>query len=404
MSVEVLKATPPPRAYRFELLPEEATESALRLLEQPVAEDASSAELDQAVERGLKNALAYLHSEAEERRASLVLLSDLGGLPPTAPDFEIMARQIADHRPRFCSTEFLVLLADRASEEIYHAPERGLQYGELVLVSAANLDRQILPKPIWHDAQVEAWSIVASIRRQAVALPPSADLVRAALAEAEAAIQEAEEHLAQGSGTLVVRAALLSAKASLACDLGELDEGLRAVDQALSILRAAAAGPQLSRALLTKGRLLLANGDTVASLPLFTEALVHVDPNNDRPIALAAQHNLAVALAVLERFPEARLHLQEAFAMVKLLARPLGKARLRWLAGRIAALEGSPELAAECLDNAWELLQNQPAAEALQLDRRHVRQMGRSFWTSIANGWRRSPDPIPLKELVDRSW
>lgn len=324
MSVEVLKAMPPARAYRFELLPEEAAASALELLEQPVEEAESSGEVMSAIERGLRHAMAFAEAQDKERRAALIVFSQIARLP-----VEEMKERIRSHRPRFRSTELLGLLFDRCSDEVHRDPRLAVQLGELAVLAAENLDEAFLVGAIWHDVLAESLAMAADTQRHA-----------GDFSAAEATFREAERHLAAGSGTLLVRAELLIKKASLGCDQERYETGLRSIGQALQILRASTEGPVVARALVAKGRLLAESGRPAAALPFYEEALALAGGSGDRALELAAQHNRAAALWALGRFADGREPLARASRIVRLLSRPLGRLRLRWLEARLDRGEG----------------------------------------------------------------
>lgn len=352
MSVEVLKATPPPRAYRFELLPEEAAASALELLEQPVEEGEASGEVASAIERGLRHAMAFAEAQDKERREALIVLSQIAHL-----SVDEMKERIRSHRPRFRSTELLGLLFDRCSDEVHRDPRHAVELGELAVLAAENLDEAFLAGAIWHDVQAESLAIAADTQRHA-----------GDCAGAEATFREAERHLAAGSGTLLVRAELLIKKASLGCDQERFETGFRSIRQALGILRASTEGPAVARALVAKGRLLAESGRPAAALPLYGEALELVEGSDDRPLELAAQHNLAAALWALGRFAEARTPLERASRIVRLLSRPLGRLRVLWLEARLDRGEGRLGRAAAGLETVrtglLELRRRSEAAQA----------------------------------------
>jgi tetratricopeptide (TPR) repeat protein len=331
MSVEFLRKAPPPRAYRFELLPEEAVASAIELLEQPleVEEEDETGEVFRAVDRGLSQALAFAEAQSQERRAALIFFSELVPLPAA----EIRER-IETRRPRFRSTELLGLLYDKCIEQAHCDPRSAVELGEIAVVAAQNLDETFVKGAIQHDILAESLAIHADALRHA-----------GDREAAEETFGEAERHLGAGSGTLLVRAKLLITKASLRCDQERYETGLRSVDQALIILRVGAEGSEIARALVAKGRLLGESGRPRPALSLFAEALELVDPSADRTLALAAQHNLAVAFWQLGLLDEARRSLAEAARAVRLLARPLGRLRVRRLQARIEHSEGDLEAA-----------------------------------------------------------
>jgi tetratricopeptide (TPR) repeat protein len=269
-------------------------------------------------------------------------------------------------------------------------------------LAAELTDREALPRPIWHDVQAETWSAVADTRRR----------VRD-LAGAESAFAEAERHLLAGSGTLMVRAELLVSKASLGCDLGRFEPGQRAIDQALSILRAGARPAEIARALVAKGRLHLEHRRPEDALRFFAEALELAEGSTDRGLVLAAHHNCSAALCELGRYDEARGPLAVASSAVTLLARPLGTARLRWLEGRCAAGAGDSSSAEACLLQALDGFRDRgerlsAARVGLELARLYGRQrrlgrLSRLGWPILPifrqgrAAWRSRP-------ITDRSW
>lgn len=391
MSVEVFRATPPPRAYRAELLPDDAMTSALHLLERPG--DAVPEVLEAAVGRGLERALAFAAAHAAEQRTALVFLSEISPLP-----YREMELRLAERRPRFRSTELCRLLFDRCAEEVHRDPIRALELARLARRAADLLEDP--PAAIRNDVKAGAWAVTADVRRLA------GDPRRA-----EKALASARHHLRTGSGTLMVRADLLIKQAALECDLDRFDHGQRAVDQALCILRAGARRTEVARALVARGRLYLESGRSEAALPLFEEALELADDGADRALVTAAQHNLAAGLCELGRFDEARHPLAAATCTAKLLSRPLSVLHLQWLEGRRAEALGDAATAEAAYTKAVEgfrarRLRPAAARAALELARfrwRHRRsgsRLTRSLLTATRHGkeaWRRRP-------ITDRSW
>lgn len=405
MSVEVFRATPPSRSYRFELLPDDAMASALQLLDQPLGDDVPE-ELDAAVTQGLARAMAFADAQAAEQRTALAFLSAISALP-----YRKMKRRLDEQRPRFRSTDLCRLLLERGTEEVHHDTARALDFCRLGQ-RAADLLADLLPPSIWHDVKAEAWAAVADTHRLA-----------GRLQRAEGALAEAWRHLRNGSGTLMVRAELLVKQASLHCDQGRRDQGRRdqgrfdhgqrAVDQALCVLRAGARGPEIARALVAKGRLRLESGHAAAALAHFEEALALAGDAADRALVSAAQHNRAAALCELGRFAAARQPLATAAFAAKLLSRPLAVLRLRWLEGRRAAGEGDFTAAEAAYVGAlagFRARRQRPAAAGVSVDlarlclrqRRYARALPlvRSAF-AIA---RHRKEAWPRRPVTDRSW
>jgi len=411
LSVEVFRATPPSRSYRFELLPDDAMASALQLLDQPLGDDVLQG-LDTAVARGLARALAFADAQATEQRPALVLLSGISSLP-----FREMRRRLEEHRPRFHSTDLCRLLCERSAEEAHHDPARALDFCRLGQ-RATDLLAGVLPPPIWHDAKAEAWAAVADTHRLA-----------GRLRHAERALAAAWWHLRTGSGTLMVRAGLLIEQASLHCDQGRRDQGRRdqgrrdqerfdrgqrAIDQALCVLRAGAQGPEIARALVAKGRLRLESGCAEAALEHLEEALALAGDGADRALVSAAQHNRAAALCELGRFAAARQPLATAAFAAKLLSRPLAVLRLRWLEGRRTEGEDDFDTAAAAYAEALEgflARRQRPSAAGVSADlarlclghRRYARALPLVVRAAFAVA-RHGKEAWPRRPITDRSW
>jgi len=401
LSVEVFRATPPSRSYRFELLPDDAMDSALQLLDQPLGDDVPE-ELDAAVARGLRRALAFAAAQATEQRPALVFLSGVSSLP-----YREMERRLEEHRPRFRSTDLCRLLVERCAEEAHHDPARARALSRLGQ-RAADLLAGTLPPSIWHDAKAQAWAAAADTWR-----------LEGRLQRAERALAEAWRHLRDGSGTLMVRAELLVRQASLHCDRGRFDHGQRAVDQALCVLRAGAQGPEIARVLVAKGRLRLGSGRAEAALALFEEALALAGDGADRALVNAAQHNVAAALCELGRFAAARQPLAAATFAAKLLSRPLAVLRLRWLEGRLDDGEGDLDAAEAAYVEALEgflARRQRPAAAAASLDlarlylrhRAWLRHRRRARLSPLVRSFsalaRHGKEAWPRRPVTDRSW
>lgn len=395
MSVEVFRATPESRPYRFELLPDDAMASALQLLDQSFGDDVPE-ELDAAIARGLARALAFAEAQAAEQRPALVFLSAIAPLP-----YREMKRRLESHRPRLLSTELCGLLFERCAEEAHHDPARALDFGRLGQ-RAADLLADLVPPSIWHDVKAEAWAAVAGAHRLAGRLP-----------RAERAFSEAWRHLRGGSGTLMVRAELLIRQASLHCDQGRFERGQRAVDQALCVLRAGARGPAIARALVAKGRLQLERGEAAAARERFEEALGLAGDGADRALVNAAQHNLAAALCELGSYDAARQPLAAAVFAARLLSRPRSVLRLRWLEGRRADGEGDFDAAAAAYGEALEgfltrRLRLEAAGVSCDLARlclRHRRSAGaRRLVRSLLAVGLHGREAWPRRPVTDRSW
>ena len=226
---------------------------------------------------------------------------------------------------RYASLALCELLLQKSSALAIDDPERARKSADLAVRVAEQLDLDLYGSPIVQDVRAMAWAYLAESRR-----------VRAEVQLAESSMAQAERLMEQGSGDPLVRAELLTLKASLAGYCGRFEEAIRILNRAASIYRRLDDHHLLGRTLLKKGTLLGNSGQQALALRLIRRSIDLIDPPREPRLMVAATHNLIWFLNESGREGEAGACLGGARRLYERAGDRRHLSRLRWLEGKLA--------------------------------------------------------------------
>src|SRR6185436_1529522 len=121
--------------------------------------------------------------------------------------------------------------------------------------------RMEAPSPLKHDLQARLWAEVANVRR-----------VASEWSKTDAALRQAQKHLAEGAGDPLLKARVQSISASLFTDQGRRAEALAALDECVELYERKGAWSQVARTLVQTAHTLV-DTDPARALALATQAL-----------------------------------------------------------------------------------------------------------------------------------
>jgi tetratricopeptide (TPR) repeat protein len=166
------------------------------------------------------------------------------------------------------------------------------------------------------------------------------------------AFATAEGFLAQGTEDPLEEAGLLELQALLYRDQSRTREAHRLLDGAAAVYRRYRDFHLLGRACIRKGSVHGQANDLAAAVDWLRKGLSLIDPERDRPLALAARHCLMLYLTESGRAREARFLLKASRAEMLRHGTPWLLSRLRWLEGKIYDALGFPAEAERALLDA----------------------------------------------------
>jgi len=198
-------------------------------------------------------------------------------------------------RASFCQTRpFVAALLEAAWNALLDDPQRALGMTELAVEIADALPPEDGGVEGLEDLRARAWGRLANCRR--------------ALSDFEGAhqaLRSARAHLRNGSGEPLERAEVLYMEASLLRDQKRFPPALERLEQAGAIYRALGERSLEGRTYLAEAGIFSYDGRDEEAVIAAQKAIELVDLDRHPKLALAARHNLVVALARLERYQEA---------------------------------------------------------------------------------------------------
>ncbi|HET9225709.1 MAG TPA: hypothetical protein VFR31_03520 [Thermoanaerobaculia bacterium] len=227
---------------------------------------------------------------------------------------------------RYASLALCELLLEKSSALAIDDPERARKAADLAVNVAEQLDLDLYGSPVVQDVRAMAWAYLAESRR-----------VGAEVHLAESSMARAERLLEEGTGDPLVRAELLTLKASLAGYCGRFEEAIRNLNRAASIYRRLEDRHLLGRTLLKKGTLLGNSGHQAIALRLIRRSIDLIDPPREPRLIVAATHNLIWFLNESGQPGEAGACLGGARRLYEKAGDRRHLSRLRWLEGKLAA-------------------------------------------------------------------
>lgn len=234
-------------------------------------------------------------------------------------------RLLIPNRAKFRSLVVTQFLLEQSREAAFDDPRLAVELADLALKNLARLDSAVYGHRLLADVRGRAWTCVGRGRRLAGDLDGAED-----------AFRRAGDLLADSADPLEL-ANYLHLLAGLRKDQRRFDAARDQLHRAAELYAEGGDEQLAARALVSAGSLYIDEGRPAEALPLLLEALEALDENEDFRTALAARHNLALCLAELEEWSEAR----RIFHRCRDAYRRLGDShfllRGRWLEGIIAA-------------------------------------------------------------------
>lgn len=271
---------------------------------------------------------ARLRTAVGEVESSVAVLDELRGQP--AERWPLLVGNCQ----RFRSLPVVQLLLDECAARFRDAPRLAAELAETALGLIGGLDAAAYGDRLLADIEGRAWAHLANARRQV-------DDHRGA----ETAFDRAWELLADSSDPIQL-GTYFNFLASLRRDQRRFDEARPLLRTAIRQFEEINDQARVVGLLCALGATYSDEGSPGEALPLLLEAHDRIDEADGPATVMAIRHNLAVCLAELGEYAEARRvfeRCRDAYAA----AGPHARVRGRWLEGLIAAGLGDEEAAEE---------------------------------------------------------
>lgn len=256
---------------------------------------------------------------ADEREQAEVLFRELEPHP--------VGRQlmVVRNSPRFrtwglCEHLLRISWAARFDDSV-----RTVEFAELAVAVADNLDSEVYGRALVQDLRGRAWAYLANALR-----------IRSDYAPAEEAFATAKRMLAEGTTDPLEKARLLELEAYLLGDLNRFEEAKRLFSRMAAIYRQLGDEHFLGAALAELGRIHGYIGDLDEGIHYIRQGLALLDPSAEPHRTLAARHNLIYQLQAGGQLQEALELVRETRPLYVHLGDRLNLLRLRRLEGEIA--------------------------------------------------------------------
>lgn len=233
-------------------------------------------------------------------------------------------------------------VCERLLEEVWNrrfsAPREAVEIAELAVAVAAQLDTDQHSAALTEDLRSRAATFLANARR-----------VLSDYSGAEKAFQDAEKHLAAGSGSVLELGLLFEYRSSLDIALGRFDLADDRIDSAIGIYRLARHHHLLGRSLIKKGILHGLQGRQDEKVLLVREGLEMIDADYDPQMVVGAWLSLIEALHHMGENREALALLARARPLYLRIAQSTTLIHFQWLEGSIALALDRHDQAEGCL-------------------------------------------------------
>ena len=246
-------------------------------------------------------------------------------------------------------------ILQKARETGFRNPAEAVDIAHLALALVAELDPG-------HYGEER----LADFRAAALGALGNAQRLTSGFSEAEMSFHQARKSLSDGTGDPLEKATLISLEASLLKDLGEFEQAVRLMDQAISIYR------ELNDRHL-EGRTQLQQSATVGfvrpeiGVKLAESGLALIDSLREPRLELCGRHTLAWLLNDAGQPREALVMLELSRPIYTRFDDAWTRNRLHWLEGRIARNLGDLVEAEEVFQRLWLDLQEPSYAHELTL-------------------------------------
>jgi tetratricopeptide (TPR) repeat protein len=291
-------------------------------------------------ERARQRAITRRLQHAREKSMAPWLYARLMDLPETV-------RRERLHQDKAYHTRAVVDLMLGEAKEAWH---QDIHRAEVITLLAldllGHLDTEQYGRETLADLGAKVWAYQGNV-----------DRLRLRWKKAAAAFHQAEEHLAQGSGDLLLRAGVWDLKATLHGDLRELDTRLRILEEVIAVYREMGETHLAGRTLVGRANTLWEMARVEEAIHCMHQALDQLDPQQDPRLQFFARHNLMFFLCEAGREEEAARLLEVFRPHYLQYPVPAAQLRLRWLEGKIALGTGSlseAEAAFAATQKGWE--------------------------------------------------
>lgn len=253
-----------------------------------------------------------------ERQQAVALLAEL----EKRPAGERLA--LIQEDARFHHRGLFHYMLEKYLESARNEPKSGIA---LVSLALAVLDH--LPQDRYKPA------LLSDFRVAGLAALANACRLTGSYEESKQAIENAWEHLENGSGDPLEEANLLSIEASLWRDLGQLDRSAGILDRAIQIYRQIGDDNRCARMLIQKG-LAVGYAQPARGIKILHDALNMLDTSGEPRLELCAWHNLALFLNDAGEPREALAVLDSTRPLYLAFGDRHTQLLLHWLEARIA--------------------------------------------------------------------
>jgi tetratricopeptide (TPR) repeat protein len=169
------------------------------------------------------------------------------------------------------------------------------------------------------------------------------------LQEAQRAMNEAQNHLAAGTGDLSLRSRLLQYLATLQSFERDCKEAVHLAREAGQISEDIGETSSVNQARIIESIAHLYGGDPELAVPPLLRALRHIDPHEDPDLFFAASHNLVSCYIELDNPEEALALYRKSRKLDVFRQRPMILLRVTWQEGLLLRRQGHLEAAAAAL-------------------------------------------------------
>jgi tetratricopeptide (TPR) repeat protein len=285
-------------------------------------EPAADEDYDKAIDRAWKKVrpLVKRWEEDQDRRTR-----GLQWLKGTPAGFSGLT---APQRRSLLPWVHVEVLLQRSYEARYSNPKSMLDDADRAKYVAERIEETPYGPAFLADLRVRAWAELANAYR-----------VNELYRGAEAALRQARKFLEQGTGNLVLQARLDNLEASLRKAQRRFSEACELHDEAFRAYKKLGERHLSGRALVSKGITLRLAKNPGAAVKVLRRGIALLDPMQDPKLVDVARQDLLDALVDAGDLHGAVRMLVQSDLREKLASDPLNRVRLRWVEGKILALQ-----------------------------------------------------------------
>jgi tetratricopeptide (TPR) repeat protein len=265
---------------------------------------------------------------AKERSEAPGLFVELAAYP--CEQRELLVQNSA----RYHTWGLFELLIERSLEVGIRSPAYAEDLGLLALRLSDHLDPAHYGPPLIEDLRARAWGYIGNSCR-----------LRSDLPGADEAFSAAYGHLRKGTQDPLERAILLDLEASLRRDQRRFEQALKLLRRAVAIFLQSDQRHRAGRSLVNLSTVHHYAGDPEGSIPILSQALELIDPEQEPRLLLCARHNLIDDLAEAGRHLDAQRLYRETRTLYRSFPDAWSQNRRKWVKGKIAHGLGQMEQA-----------------------------------------------------------